>query len=99
MIPDPLLINDWHPVASWQQLEAAPVLGTRLLGEDIVVWRCGDQALVWQDLCIHRGTRLSLGKTDGETLICPYHARPHPPEDGSASAAGERPGSHDDARR
>ncbi|MCL6511831.1 MAG: aromatic ring-hydroxylating dioxygenase subunit alpha [Anaerolineae bacterium] len=80
MISDPLLINDWHPVASWRQLEDTPVLGTRLLGEDIVVWRCGAQALVWQDLCIHRGTRLSLGKTDGEALTCPYHGWRYGPD-------------------
>ncbi len=73
MIQDPVLLHDWHPVASLHQLESQPVLGVRLLGEDLVVWRCGDDALVWQDLCIHRGTRLSLGRTDGDTLVCPYH--------------------------
>lgn len=73
MIQDLVLLNDWHPVASLQQLEDKPVLGARLLGEDIVLWRCGDGVLAWQDLCIHRGTRLSLGKTDGATLACPYH--------------------------
>jgi phenylpropionate dioxygenase-like ring-hydroxylating dioxygenase large terminal subunit len=73
MIDDPVLINDWHPVASLRQLADTPVFGTRLLGEDIVLWRCGDDVLAWQDLCVHRGTRLSLGKTDGDTLQCPYH--------------------------
>ncbi len=73
MIDDPVLINDWHPVASLQQLEDKPVLGARLLGEDIVLWKCGDGVQAWQDLCVHRGTRLSLGKTDGVTLACPYH--------------------------
>lgn len=76
MIDDPVLLNDWHPVVSLAQLEDKPVQSARLLGEDIVVWRCGDGAhdvRVWQDLCIHRGTRLSLGKVQGETLACPYH--------------------------
>jgi phenylpropionate dioxygenase-like ring-hydroxylating dioxygenase large terminal subunit len=73
MIRDSVLLNDWHPVASLRQLEDKPMLGARLLGEDIVLWRCGDDVLAWQDLCVHRGTRLSLGKTNGATLICPYH--------------------------
>jgi phenylpropionate dioxygenase-like ring-hydroxylating dioxygenase large terminal subunit len=27
----------------------------------------------WRDLCVHRGTRLSLGTVHGETLVCAYH--------------------------
>ena len=73
MIDDPVLLNDWHPVASLKQLEEKPVMGARLLGEDVVIWRAGDGVQVWQDLCVHRGTRLSLGKVQGETLVCPYH--------------------------
>jgi phenylpropionate dioxygenase-like ring-hydroxylating dioxygenase large terminal subunit len=80
MIQDPVLLNDWHPVAALSQLEDQPVLGARLLGEDIVLWRCGDDVLAWQDLCVHRGTRLSLGKTDGATLACPYHGWTYGPD-------------------
>jgi phenylpropionate dioxygenase-like ring-hydroxylating dioxygenase large terminal subunit len=73
LIEDRLLIDDWHPVASLAQLAERRVVGTRLLGEDVVVWQAGDQPRVWQDLCVHRGTRLSLGRTDGCTLQCAYH--------------------------
>ena len=73
MINDPVLINDWHPVATVAQLEAQNVLGVRLLGEDVVLWRANNQTLAWQDLCVHRGTRLSLGQVDNETLACRYH--------------------------
>lgn len=73
MIDDPVLVNDWHPVARVEQLADKPVLGTRLLGEDIVVWRLGNQYHVWQDLCIHRGAKLSLGELKGDCLKCPYH--------------------------
>ena len=27
----------------------------------------------WEDLCIHRGTRLSLGQVKNDCVICPYH--------------------------
>jgi phenylpropionate dioxygenase-like ring-hydroxylating dioxygenase large terminal subunit len=45
----------------------------RLLEEDIVLWRAGEKIHAWRDLCLHRGTRLSLGRVENETLICPYH--------------------------
>ena len=73
MLQDSLLINDWHPVARATDLDTQNPIGTRLLGEDIVLWRAGDAILAWQDLCVHRGTRLSIGKVEGECLACPYH--------------------------
>jgi phenylpropionate dioxygenase-like ring-hydroxylating dioxygenase large terminal subunit len=75
MIDDPVLVNDWHPVAAAADLESKNPLGARLLGEDLVLWRAGGRLLAWQDLCLHRGTRLSLGQVDSSdsTLECPYH--------------------------
>lgn len=73
MINDPVLINDWHPVARADGLAEGGVLGTRLLGQDVVLWRVNGQVRAWQDLCIHRGTRLSLGRVEQEQLVCPYH--------------------------
>ncbi len=74
MLDDPVLVDDWHPVARVEDLTSGGPLGARLLGEDIVVWRSGDVFHAWRDLCVHRGTRLSLGRVvDGETLECAYH--------------------------
>ncbi len=73
MINDPVLLNDWHPVASVKQLASQPICAARLLGEDLVIWQADGQIMAWQDLCIHRGTRLSLGKVQNDTLVCPYH--------------------------
>jgi phenylpropionate dioxygenase-like ring-hydroxylating dioxygenase large terminal subunit len=73
MIQDPVLINDWHPVARAHDLDQKNPLGVRLLAEDIVVWKAGSELLAWQDLCVHRGTRLSLGRVLDGTIECPYH--------------------------
>jgi phenylpropionate dioxygenase-like ring-hydroxylating dioxygenase large terminal subunit len=73
MITDPILFNDWHPVASLAQLQVQPLCPVRLLGEDLVIWRTDERVMAWQDLCIHRGTRLSLGKIREGCLACPYH--------------------------
>lgn len=73
MIEDPVLLNDWHPVAKSSDLQEASIISARLLGEDLVLWRMHGTAMAWQDLCVHRGTRLTLGHIDGEDLQCGYH--------------------------
>jgi phenylpropionate dioxygenase-like ring-hydroxylating dioxygenase large terminal subunit len=74
VIDDPVLIDDWHPVARVAELDRGGPLGARVLGEDLVLWRSGEQLHAWRDLCVHRGTRLSLGKVvGGDRLECPYH--------------------------
>jgi len=73
MINDPVLLNEWHVVARSSDVSEEKPLGVRLLGEDVVVWRQGDKLMAWQDLCLHRGTRLSLGTIEDGLLMCPYH--------------------------
>jgi phenylpropionate dioxygenase-like ring-hydroxylating dioxygenase large terminal subunit len=73
MLNDPVLLNDWHVVAYAPDLQEGKVMGVRLLEEDIVLWRVSDKILAWRDLCMHRGTKLSLGRIEEGTLICPYH--------------------------
>ena len=74
MLDDPVLVEDWHPVAGVEDLADGGPLPARVLGEDLVVWRSGEEFHAWRDLCVHRGTRLSLGRiVDGVRLECPYH--------------------------
>jgi nitrite reductase/ring-hydroxylating ferredoxin subunit len=50
------------------------VVPTRLLARDLVAWRDDEgEAHVWEDLCIHRGARLSKGWIADNTVVCPYH--------------------------
>lgn len=73
MIDDSVLLNDWHPVARVDQITEHTPTAVRLLDEDLVLWRSGNDCLAWQDLCIHRGARLSLGRVLGDRIMCPYH--------------------------
>jgi phenylpropionate dioxygenase-like ring-hydroxylating dioxygenase large terminal subunit len=73
VIDDPVLLDDWHVVAYLPELPEDKPVAARLLGEDLVLWRVGERVHVWRDLCMHRGTRLSLGTVHGERLVCAYH--------------------------
>ncbi len=73
MLTDPVLLNDWHVVAYAPDLPEGQPTPVRLLEEDLVLWRVGEKVHAWHDLCVHRGTRLSLGTVRDETLVCAYH--------------------------
>jgi phenylpropionate dioxygenase-like ring-hydroxylating dioxygenase large terminal subunit len=81
MLDDPVLVDDWHPIARVADLAAGGPLAARLLGEDIVLWRSGQGYHAWRDLCVHRGTRLSLGHViAGDRLECAYHGWTYGPD-------------------
>jgi phenylpropionate dioxygenase-like ring-hydroxylating dioxygenase large terminal subunit len=74
MTPDPVLLNDWHPVAISQQIAAGAVTATELLDTRLALWRDSGGVLhAWEDRCPHRGTRLSMGVLHNDTLRCAYH--------------------------
>ncbi|MBO0683927.1 MAG: aromatic ring-hydroxylating dioxygenase subunit alpha [Candidatus Dormibacteraeota bacterium] len=73
MVEDPLLFDDWHVVAYAEDLPEGQPVSVKLLGEDMVLWRVGERVHAWRDLCIHRGAKLSLGRVEEGTLVCPYH--------------------------
>lgn len=64
----------WHPVSYSESLESEKPLPVKLLGEMLVIWRTRDGSpRAMQDLCIHRGTALSLGHLADDCIVCPYH--------------------------
>jgi phenylpropionate dioxygenase-like ring-hydroxylating dioxygenase large terminal subunit len=64
--------NYWHPVAASAEVGEQPRRVT-LLGQDLVVFRHQDGVSVFDDVCIHRGTALSLGWITEGRLTCAYH--------------------------
>ena len=65
----------WHPVGYAHEIKATEPFGTFLLDEPIVIWRTADGTPhAMRDICIHRGTALSLGWIKDDCLVCPYHA-------------------------
>lgn len=71
---DAALLNDWHVIGFVEDVAPGTLLPVTLLGRDLVAWRESTGAIhVWEDLCIHRGSRLSKGWVRDDKMICPYH--------------------------
>lgn len=69
----PNLYACWHPVAYAHEVTDKP-RASKLLGEMLVIWRSSDgKPHAMKDLCIHRGTALSLGWVTGDEIVCGYH--------------------------
>ena len=72
--PDPVLRDDWHPVAMSAALEPGAITSAKLLGMELALWRGSDGVVhAWEDRCPHRGTRLSVGRFVGDGIVCAYH--------------------------
>ena len=68
------LEHSWFPIAATQDTLPRAVYRTSLLGRELVVWRADDGFVnVWENRCLHRGVRLSIGSCDGAELTCRYH--------------------------
>jgi ferredoxin-NADP reductase/nitrite reductase/ring-hydroxylating ferredoxin subunit len=64
----------WYPIAAAHDLPFRHVFHGQLLGREFAVWRADDGYVnVWENRCLHRGLRLSIGVSDGRELKCQYH--------------------------
>lgn len=71
---DPVLIDDWHPVAASSALEPGAIAPAQLLGTELALWRASDgRPRAWLNRCPHRGTRFTQGKIENDHLVCGYH--------------------------
>ena len=64
----------WHPIAASTDLPPRHVFHGQMLGRELALWRADDGHVnVWENRCLHRGVRLSIGVNDGTELVCQYH--------------------------
>lgn len=67
-------LQGWYPVALSRDIAAGTSAGTRVLGEEFVVWRDSKGAVhAWEDRCPHRGMKMSFGFVRGDHIACLYH--------------------------
>lgn len=67
-----LLAEYWYPIALARDISEQPY-GAMLLDMPLVIYKAGDELIVAKDACPHRGVPLSLGKNDGQGVVCRYH--------------------------
>jgi phenylpropionate dioxygenase-like ring-hydroxylating dioxygenase large terminal subunit len=67
-----ILSGFWYPVAWSEDVQDIPIAAT-LLDEELVIFRTSGGVVVAKDICLHRGSRLTLGWLDGDELVCRYH--------------------------
>lgn len=64
----------FHPIASSGDLVPRHVFAARLWGQELAAWRADDGHVnVWENRCLHRGVRLTIGVNLGTELMCQYH--------------------------
>jgi phenylpropionate dioxygenase-like ring-hydroxylating dioxygenase large terminal subunit len=69
----------WHPVMYASELTDSPQRAV-LLGEPLVVVRLAGEVRCFADLCVHRGTALSLGWVEDDQIRCAYHGWAYGPD-------------------
>ncbi len=69
----PFIFDEWYVAALGEEISSKPLKRT-LLGRDIALFKTAAGKLVaLDDRCVHRSFPLSMGRVDGETLVCGYH--------------------------
>ncbi len=79
--PNPLREGDllsvlreyWHPIAWAEEVRDNEIFSFTLLDEDIVTCRLDGELVSFSDLCVHRGTPISLGTIEENRIVCCYH--------------------------
>ena len=90
-VPDPGSL--FHPVAGCADLVPRHVVRSRLFGRELAIWKADDGFInIWEDRCIHRGTRLSIGINDGAELVCQYHGWRYSNRNGNCTYIPAHPG-------
>jgi vanillate O-demethylase monooxygenase subunit len=69
----PFIFNEWY-VAAFGADVGRSLLARTLLGQRVVLFRTTEGSPVaMEDRCPHRSYPLSLGRLDGDTIVCGYH--------------------------
>jgi len=97
-----LMRSYWQPAALVDEFDprldprmaARPVKAVRLLGQDLVLFRDGQERWGLIDrACPHRGADLSFGRLEAEGLRCPFHGWKFAVDGSCLETPAEPPGS------
>ena len=74
-----ILARFWYPVALATEVQTAP-FAIKLLDKKLVAFRHSKGVAIFDDLCPHRGVPLSMGRVEGDQLVCRGHGLQFSPE-------------------
>jgi len=80
----------WYPISFSHDLKDQPISAT-LLDQRLVIWRTAAGLSVANDICLHRGIPLSMGRVQSDQLVCKYHGF-HYSSDGRCVLIPAQPG-------
>jgi phenylpropionate dioxygenase-like ring-hydroxylating dioxygenase large terminal subunit len=70
---DTALVDNWYVACLSRELGTKPIQRV-IYDTPLVLYRDSQkQARAMKDRCLHRGTLLSEGRLEGDSLVCPYH--------------------------
>src|ERR1700733_2368022 len=72
-VPFRVMKRTWQPVALSSDLVVGGLLSYRLFDIDLIIARFPNGMLAAEDVCPHKGARLSRGRICEGELQCPYH--------------------------
>ena len=68
-----LLLKDWYVICRKDEIDENKILLKYVFDQEIIIWKKKERIMAWENLCIHRGSRLSLGTIKNGILKCAYH--------------------------
>ena len=68
-----LLLKDWYVICRKDEIDENKILLKYVFDQEIIIWKKKERIMAWENLCIHRGSRLSLGYINNGILKCAYH--------------------------
>lgn len=70
----PFPVNAWYAAAWDYEVGKGKILARTVCNKKMALWRKADGTLAAvEDVCWHRLAPLSVGKLDGDNIVCPYH--------------------------
>jgi len=72
--PQPFLMNTWYVAALATEVGPVEMFKRKILNTSVLIYRKEDgSAVALHDRCPHRFVPLSMGRREGDTVVCPYH--------------------------
>lgn len=87
-------MQEWQPIVPSHEITLGDCIVQGFVhGSEFALWRSASgRVQAWENRCIHRSVRLTLGRIIDDRLICGYHGWRYAPGDGQCTHRPAHPG-------